>query len=312
MANANDLYASLAEFCLTTPIRGKGALCVVLFISRYARDHGLPLKPDDLVTEGTGQVLGLGKGAVQRILAEYGVSQVLAEEGGRTSRGSLGNMRAYVDFLNNLNKQGLADTKVIEGWWVEKVKEHFSAKPLKLRFDPSKGLQAIVQDILNQAKKRQQEATGTMYQGAVLQHLVGAKLVLAMPELEIKHNGFSVADSFSERSGDFVLDESVIHVTTSPGEALIRKCQQNIDAGAKPIILTLMDGVAVAKGLARNAGLDGRIDVMDTEQFLAANLHELSLFKTSERRSTFLKLIETYNRIVDENETDPSLKIEIG
>lgn len=312
MALSKELATRLGKFSADESIRGKGALCVVLYISRLARDKGLPLKADELVTEKTGQVLGLGKGSVQKILADYGITQVLAEEGGRTSRGSLGNMRSYVGFLNKLDRANLADMAAIEGWWAEKVKEHFSAKPLRLRFDPSKGMQAIVQDILAQAKKRQQEATGTMYQGAVLQHLVGAKLELAMPELEVQHNGFSVADSFSDRSGDFVLDDSIIHVTTSPSEAVIRKCQKNIDAGAKPIILTLLDGVAVAKGLASNAGIDSRVDIMDAEQFLAANLHEISLFKTSERRSTLLKLIETYNQIVEENETDPSLRIELG
>ena len=51
---------------------------------------------------------------------------------------------------------------------------------------------------------------------------------------------------------------------------------------------------------------------MDAEQFLAANLHELALFKTSERRTTLEKLIVVYNRIVAENETDPSLRIELG
>lgn len=51
---------------------------------------------------------------------------------------------------------------------------------------------------------------------------------------------------------------------------------------------------------------------MDAEQFLAANLHELSLFKASARPDTLGKLVDTYNRIVSENETDPSLRIEIG
>ena len=151
-----------------------------------------------------------------------------------------------------------------------------------------------------------------MYQGAVLQHLVGAKLELAMPEIQIVHNGSSVADAVSERSGDFVIDDSIIHITTSPGEAVIRKCQSNLDAGAKPIILTIADGISVAKGLAGNAGILGRIDIMDAIQFLVANLHKLALFKTSERLTTLGKLIETYNRIVSENETDPSLRIELG
>ena len=151
-----------------------------------------------------------------------------------------------------------------------------------------------------------------MYQGAVLQHLVGAKLELAMPGLTIGHNGFSVADAVSDRSGDFVIDDTIIHITTSPNEAVIRKCQRNLEAGAKPIILTLADGVTAAAVLAANANLTGRIDIMDAEQFLAANIHELSMFAPASRKPTLERLVETYNRIVAENETDPSLRIEIG
>lgn len=310
--NSAELATRLAAFRDEKKIRGKGALAVVIHISRYAKENGLPLDADGLITEGSGQVLGLGKGSVQRVLNDHGITQVLAEEGGRTSRGSIGTMRAYVAFLNELHAEGIDTLEEIEAWWLGRVKEHFAAKPFRLRFDAAKGFQAIIQDLLAQAKKRQQEATGTMYQGAVLQHLVGAKLELAMPELTIGHNGFSVADAVSDRSGDFVIDDSIIHITTSPGEAVIRKCQRNLEAGAKPIILTLAEGVTVAKVLASNAGLAGRIDIMDAEQFLAANLHELSLFKTSARLMTLEKLIESYNRIVANNETDPSLRIEMG
>ena len=37
---------------------------------------------------------------IQRILADHGITRVLAEEGGRTSRGSVGLMQKYVEFLN--------------------------------------------------------------------------------------------------------------------------------------------------------------------------------------------------------------------
>jgi hypothetical protein len=312
--NKDELNTLLTAFRDENKIKGKGALAVVIHISRYAKENGLPLDADRLITKkgSGGQVLGLGKVSVQRVLNDYGIPQILAEEGGRTSRGSIPTMRIYVDFLNELNDESIDALEEIEAWWIACVKDHFAAKPFRLRFDSSKGFQAIIQDLLAQAKKRQQEATGTMYQGAVLQHLVGAKLELAMPNLTIGHNGFSVADAVSDRSGDFVIDDSIIHITTSPGEAVIRKCQGNLHAGAKPIILTLADGVTVAKVLANNAGLAGQIDIMDAEQFLAANLHELSLFKTSARRTTFEILIETYNRIIADNETDPSLRIEMG
>lgn len=309
---SSELVARLQAFQDEKGIRGKGALAVVVHISNYAKRNGLPLEIEELITKKKGQVLGLGKGSVQRILKLHGITQILAEEGGRTSRGSIDIMRTYVAFLNELHAEGAATLEEIEVWWVGRVKEHFAAKPLRLRFDTAKGFQAIIQDLLAQAKKRQQEMTGTMYQGAVLQHLVGAKLELAMPEITINHNGCSVADAVSDRSGDFVIDDTIIHITTSPGEAVIRKCQRNLDVGTKPLILTLAEGVIVAKVLASNAGLTGRIDIMDAEQFLAANLHELSLFKTSARLMTLEKLIDSYNRIVAENETDPSLRIEIG
>ncbi len=293
-------------------ISSKGSLAVIVHITRYAKDHGLPLAPESLITEGSGQVLELGKSSVQKVLNDYGITQVLAEEGGRTSRGSIGIMKDYVSFLNNLHSSHQANLVAIEAWWIERVKEHFQAKPFRLRFDAGKSIQSIISDLLLQAKKRQQESSGTMYQGAMLQHLVGAKLVLAMPEITITHNGSTVADAVSDRSGDFVIDDSIIHTTTAPGEAVIRKCKRNLEAGTKPIIITVGDGVAVAKALAENIGLAGRIDIWDAEQFLSANLHELSLFKTSSRLTTFEKLVEVYNTIISEHETDPSLKIDIG
>lgn len=67
---------------------------MALVVTKAARDLGLPLDPALLRTDEGGQVKDLGKAAVQNILAEYGISKVLAEEGGRTSRGSLGLWRA--------------------------------------------------------------------------------------------------------------------------------------------------------------------------------------------------------------------------
>lgn len=110
--------------------------------------------------------------------------RVLAEEGGRTSRGSLGNMQDYVAFLNQLNVEGLADAASVEAWWVERIRDFFSAKPFALRYDTSKSMRAIVRDLLGQASKRQKDNPGTMYAGAVLQHLVGAKLTIRMVCLE--------------------------------------------------------------------------------------------------------------------------------
>ena len=142
----SDLCARLEVFARKKRMNGKGPLCVALVVTRHAKRDGLPLDPDTLVTEQQGQVAGLGKGSVQSILKDHGIDRVLAEEGGRTSRGSLGNMRAYVAFLNDLAAEGLADFDAIEVWWVDRVRRFFAGKPFVLRFDTSMSLRAIIRD----------------------------------------------------------------------------------------------------------------------------------------------------------------------
>jgi hypothetical protein len=309
---SNSLPSRLQQFRESARITGKGALAVVLHVTRYARDYGLPLHADDLITEGSGQVLGLGKGAIQKILADHGIMQVLAEEGGRTSRGSIGVMKSYVAFLNELHGDRLADLNAVEVWWVERVREFFSAKPFRLRYDAALSMQEVLNDLLDQARKRQKSQTGTMYHGAMLQHLVGAKLEIAMPSIRIGHNGFSVADSSTSRAGDFIIDDAVIHVTVKPSLAVVEKCKRNLDAGLRPIIVTVREEVLTAHTLTGALGVAVRIDIIDASSFLSTNLYELSLFRGAARRETFEKLIETYNKIVAEVETDPSLRIDPG
>ena len=287
-------------------------LAAILYVSRLAKKNGLPLDSSILVTDRKGQVLGLGKSAVQAILKDYGITRVLAEEGGRTSRGSLGNMQDYVAFLNELHEDNVADTSTIEAWWAARVNDFFSAQPFVLRYDTSKSLRAIVRDLLVQAFKRQKENPGTMYGGAVLQHLVGAKLSLVLPDGIVQNNGFSVADAVSARSGDFIIDEVIIHVTTAPGEALMRKCDGNLQAGTRPIIVTTYESMPGAESLASIQGIAGRVDILEAEQFIATNVYELSRFETAQRKLTVERLINKYNEIVEACETDPSLKVTIG
>jgi hypothetical protein len=303
----NDLAAFTAE----KSFRGKGPLSVALVVTQHAKTMGLPLAPEALVTEGGGQVLGLGKGAVQSILKRHGIDRILAAEGGRTSRGSLGNMREYVAFLNGLHERGKVDLDAIEAFWIERVQEFFAGKPFKIKLDASRSLRTVVRDVIAQAEERQKSMPGMYYAGAVLQHLVGAKLDCALGKGHLQHNSFSTADAPNERAGDFFLGDVAIHVTTSPGEAVIERCRENLNDGHRPILVTLQKGLTVAEGLASNVGVADRIDVFEIEQFVALNLYELARFAAEGRRTAVTDLVERYNEIVEEFETDPSLKIEL-
>ena len=79
-------------------------------------------------------MLGLSKSSVQSILKRHDIEKVLAQEGGRTSRGSIKNMRAYVGFLNDFHghgestpQHGATDIATIEEYWIERVKDFFPA-----------------------------------------------------------------------------------------------------------------------------------------------------------------------------------------
>lgn len=297
----------LREFAQKNRMQGKGPLSV----ARHGKKLGMPLDPDDLLTESGGQVMGLGKSAVQSILRDHSIDRVLAEEGGRTSRGSVGKMRKYVAFLNELHESGPIDFELLENWWIERVREFFAGKPFVLRFDASRSLRAVIRDLLSQAEKRQAQAMGSTLVGTMLQHLVGAKLNLLL-DGRLEHHGASVADDVSAREGDFIVEDVAIHVTTSPSEALIRKCKRNLDNGLKPIIITIARGPILAEELAGQAGIAERLDVFEAEQFIAGNLYEIGRFAQAGRRATAEQLISEYNAIVDRCETDPSLRIDVA
>ncbi|WP_101808371.1 DUF4928 family protein [Paenibacillus pasadenensis] len=309
---SNELHVLLQQFKEQHKLSTKGKLAAILITTRNAKKNGLPLDFSEMLTENKGQIKGLSKANVQAILREYGVERVLAEEAGRTSRGSIGYVEGYAEFLNDLHEQGIADMEYIESWWVDRVRDFFAGQPFVLRYDASKSLRAIVRDLLAQAVKRQKDNPGTMYAGAVLQHLVGAKLSLLLSDDRVSRHGFSVADAGTGRSGDFVIDEVIIHVTTAPSEALIRKCKRNLEAGTRPLIVTVYENMPAAESLAKIQEIEGRVDILEAEQFIATNIYELSGFLTSERRVTVERLIEKYNEIVSEVETDPSLKVSVG
>jgi len=146
----------------------------------------------------------------------------------------------------------------------------------------------------------------------MLQHLVGAKLDLVLGIGVIAHHPVAEADAAEGRAGDFTPGDVAIHVTTHPGDALLKRCADNLDAGLRPMIVTTAARAAGVDTLAESAGLTDRIDILDIEQFLAANLHERSAFTKANHRPKVKELILRYNELIDLHEGDPSLRIEIA
>ena len=215
----------LRAFQAENNIFTKGPLSLVIQFTRLVRDQTFPLNPDDFQTSGKGQVAGLGGGNLKKILKEHGITQQLSAEGGRTSRGSMGLMIKYVDFLNAWNTEETVDFTEVEDFWAEQVREYFRNQPFVLTADTSKTIGANLDELFEQARKRQKQNPGTQYLGTVLQHLVAAKLCLIMPDNSFEIHGASVADGPTDRNGDFVINNTIIHCTTMPGALLIEKCK---------------------------------------------------------------------------------------
>jgi hypothetical protein len=305
-----DQLNLLNAFTKNEKFSGKGKLSIALIVTQHARRLRLPLDPEALLTNAGGQVLGTGGPAVQTILTRHGITKVLAAEGGRTSRGSIDTMRKYVAVLNELESVSPIDLDTVENFWIARVQEFFAAKPLKVRLDASCSLRTLVRDILAQAYERQRASPGMQYAGALMQHLVGAKLDCALGPGSFAHNSFSTSDAQSGRAGDFLIGDVAIHVTTAPGEAVVRRCRENLDDGLRPVIVTTAKGVNAAELHSDAASLSERIDMFEIEQFIALNLYEVGRFMSEGQRSAVINLLRRYNEIIEEVETDPSLKIE--
>ena len=121
----------LKQFQAEHKVVTKGPLSLLVQLTRMIQAKKFPLKADDFLTENKGQVAGLGGGNLKKILKEYGVTQTLAAEGGRTSRGNMGLMMKYIEFLNAWNKTETIDFKAVETFWAGQVQEYFRATLIK-------------------------------------------------------------------------------------------------------------------------------------------------------------------------------------
>jgi hypothetical protein len=306
-----QINEALQEFRATQGITGKGQLAQMLFAARFVRENGVSKTSlSSLLTKGKGQIKGLSKGSVQKVLADYGITKVLAEEGGRTSRGGLASIESFIDFLNDKGLRDSGSLGQVEHWWVLRAGEFFQAKPFRLNFEAGKALHQAIENLLDQAKQRQQAASGTMYVGALLQYLVGAKLELVLKDVDVIHHGFSSADGPTDRGGDYQVGDHVLHVTVAPGESVMRKCQANLNDGLHPIIVTLAPTVPSAFVFADKAGIRAKVEVLDAEQFIVGNLLEIAGFIAKRHRPTLEELLKKYNSIVESVETDKSMRIE--
>jgi len=282
-----------------------------LIVSRMMAD-GLPITDERLYSNGKSQVRGLSGPAIAKILEQHGETRIFTREGGRTSRGTVFLAAAIRDVLNDTH---VSEDNPIDAVFVSSKLEAFFTKCVGLDYfdkqritveiDYTKPLSSVVSDILKAAAERSDKPTG-----AVLQHLVGAKLQLRFPEEKIGLDRANAADMHTDREGDFQVGTTAFHVTTAPMEKLITRCVENKRAGYRPVILTLESKVQAARQMADNVGMSEQISVQSAEIFIGTNIEEIAIYDGDRIREGLARLIRTYNLRIERIEIDKSLMID--
>ena len=258
---------------------------------------------------GGSQIKGASGQAVKKILERFGELRPFAKEGGRTNRGGPGDIKLLLDTLQKSKFDHLTEEQrniilvELQRFLVGKVIEFHKKERIKLIYDTTKTTWQAVQVLLVLARENGKE-------GPLAQHLVGAKLELRFPDIAISSESYSTADDQLGRPGDFCIGDTAFHVTVAPMPALYQKCQKNLDDGYR-VYLLVPDRTLT--GARQNADLilPGKIAVESIESFISQNIEELSDFSKKKLTSGFRRLVESYNRRVENSETDKSLLIEL-
>lgn len=284
-------------------------LCAGLAITELVKEKA-PLYENDYLTEKN-QVKKTGGPAIKAVLIRYGESRVLAQEGGRTTRGTRPAAEKLVKMLNEIpetaslsEEERLAVSTKLQTWLVERVKEYFDRKKIEVEILLEHSGQQIVASIMESAQVR-----GVT--GAVAQHLVGAKLSLRYPGLDIENHSYTTADLQLNRPGDFVVGDTVFHVTVSPMPAVLDKCEMNLRNNYRAILLVAESKLQAAKQMAEMKSIVDRVGILSIESFVGQNIEEMGEFERRNLSKTWRELLEEYNRRVNQVETDRSLLIEI-
>lgn len=294
----------------STKARGDIAGGLVL-LERLRKNFSLDI--NDHKTDNGDQLRGLSAENVNRILQTFGENRALLKVGGRSNRGLMKKIAPLLDAIKNSGMRELPfmspkrehELRAMQRFLAARATEQLNAKKIAFEYNAGATSHKIISAILEVAAARQKA-------GDVAEYLVGAKLALRFPRLEIRNAPASAPDDQAKESGDFQIHDSVFHVSVSPNAGHYKKCEDNLNNGLRPFLLVPAGKLsAVRDYLQLNTNMESRTAVESVESFVSQNIEELSEFSGGKIGGGLVRLIETYNRRVEEVETNLSLQIEI-
>lgn len=288
-------------------------LVIGVAVSTFLRTEPFPLQNESITSKEGGEVKKI-RSTFMSVVDRRGIKGKTTVEIGRTSRGTLVKAQKLVRAINEAlepfcpNYLTLAVVSDgLEDYFVERMQvDYFNKQKLSVMIDTKKPVQAIVGDIMDAARQRGSGATGT-----VAQHLVGAKLELRFPEIDIGRDRVNAADQQTHRQGDFQVGDTAFHVTMAPMDKLVDRVRTNIRDGYRPIVLVPEARIQYAHGLFEvNEDLSGRVGIQSIETFVGTNVEEIASYDSGKVKKAVALLVRTYNERIEAVEADTSLRIE--
>lgn len=279
-----------------------GAIVVLDKLRDYA-----PLSNKDIFTSG-GQLVG-GRGeALRNTLARNGETRVFLADGVTTrSTEKFRRLAEAIDYGKALApfpdaRRESAVIQLVEPV-LHEISNWFERQHMTITCDRGESPVTWVEQIL--------ESSHSKSGGRVEQHLVGAKLELRFPGQRVDVHAAFAADVQTQRSGDFVVGDTVYHVTASPAPPVVRKSADNLSLGLHPVLLVPRNTVERARGLANYEGIDKKVSIFAIEDFVGQNLMEVADSKSETYFEVLRAIVDIYNRRIEEAETDASLRINL-
>ena len=255
------------------------------------------------------QLRGATGARLQSILSRFGENRVFLREGGRTNRGMLTRLESLLRHLSDIGFDGLTseerETAIdsMQKFLIARVREYLNSRKISFRYDGKMTVRRMIGNILSVAGERGKS-------GEVAEYMVGAKLALRFPNLDIRNSSASASDEQVDERGDFQIHDSVFHVTVAPNRGHYEKCRLNLEEGYRVFLLVPDNRLAGTRQISETE-LDNAVAVESIESFVSQNIEEISTFSRDRLRDSMRSLIVRYNERLAEVETDLSLQIEM-
>jgi hypothetical protein len=306
----------------TLPIRGRiyGALVVLSNIETrvwhfHELEHAVSTDPGRFF--GDRSIRNHTINHISSILSRHGHSDLAPHASrGELGRTSTGTKMAGLDFIRLIrtalehvpkerwDEQGNALLSYLYERIFSLLLLYQELGGIEVSFTASESIASYISQLLDAHKTNP---------GAVLQHIVGAKLEIRFSgqSVAIQHNSSATADAQTGRLGDFEIGSTVFHVTKRATDDHYRKAKRNAENGRKVYMLVPDHVLRGIKDFAEDfeQGFTKKVDVFSIEQFVAQNLDELAVFDKNRALQQLRLLLEKYNVLIETYEHDQSLKI---